>query len=64
MSELIYALARITEKASDHINGSGRQKINNTLIEYRFGYYGDVDYRVESINGKMCYIFKSKINGK
>jgi hypothetical protein len=62
VSELIYAL----ESLKGHINHSGdgfkRFSINDAHIEYNLDTYGEIDYRIELINGKLCYILKSKLN--
>jgi len=63
-SELIYALESIKNKLA---NGSvktpcGRYKLNGALIDFKFDFYGELDYRIENINGTLCQIYKSKMN--
>jgi len=58
--ELIYALSRISNRVVNN-SGTGRFKVNDTTIEMDLTTYGEIDYRIDSINGKMCLIFKSKM---
>ena len=58
--ELIYALSRINDRVVNN-SGTGRFKVNDTTIEMDLSTYGEIDYRIDNINGKMCLIFKSKI---
>jgi hypothetical protein len=58
--ELVYALSRITDWVAGN-HGSGRFKVNDTTVEIETSTYGEMDYRIENINGKTCLIFKSKM---
>ena len=58
--ELIYALSRINDRVVNN-SGTGRFKVNDTTIEMDLSTYGEIDYRIDNINGKMCLIFKSKM---
>lgn len=58
--ELIYALSRINDRVVNN-SGTGRFKVNDTTIEMDLSAYGEIDYRIDNINGKMCLIFKSKM---
>jgi hypothetical protein len=58
--ELIYALTRINDRVVNN-SGTGRFKVNDTTIEMDLSTYGEIDYRIDTINEKMCLIFKSKM---
>ena len=58
--ELIYALSRINDRVLNN-SGTGRFKVNDTTIEMDLSTYGELNYRIDNINGKMCLIFKSKM---
>lgn len=61
--ELVYALSRVQDMIN-RMENTGRIRVNDTMIDYTLDRYGDHDYRIEEINGKMCYILKSKMNEK
>jgi excinuclease UvrABC helicase subunit UvrB len=63
-NELIYALESIKNRMA---NGNaqiprGRFKLNGAIIDFKFDYYGENYFRVESINGTLCQIYKSKMD--
>lgn len=39
-----------------------RYTINETVIEFMLDSYGEIEYRIELINGKLCQVYKSKMN--
>jgi len=61
--EMIYALSRVQDYLNKMQN-NGRIRVNDTLIDYTLDRYGDHDFRIEEINGKMCYVLQSKMNNE
>ena len=62
VSELLYALESIKGHVSNSGDGFKRYSINDAHIELSLDTYGEIDYKIELINGKLCYVLKSKIN--
>jgi len=62
--ELYYGILQIQNMIKNTMQKNVRISVNDTIIDYTLDRYGDHNYRVEEINGKLCYIFKSKMNEK
>jgi hypothetical protein len=41
-----------------------RYTINETLIEFNLDSYGEIEYKIQLINGKLCQVYKSKMNNE
>lgn len=61
IKELSYALTQVAKGVSRNGN-EGRFNINSTTVEFELSKYFEIDYRIERINGNLCYIFKSRMN--
>lgn len=59
--ELKKALSSIIYRLQNCGDAHLRYGLNDILIEFEVETYGELDYRIELINGKLCYVYKSKL---
>jgi len=59
--ELKKALSSIMFRLHSCGDAHQRYGLNDILIEFEIETYGELDYRIELINGKLCYVYKSKL---
>lgn len=60
IKEMIYTLSQLADSIARY-GEQARFRVNSTQVELSFTKYNEVEYRVEEINGKLCYVFKSKM---
>lgn len=59
--EMVYALQRVIDNIKRSGDGWKRFQINDSVIEMELSTYSETEYRIELINGRLCYIFKSAL---
>lgn len=60
-AEIVQALQSVINRVKHSGDGPQRYTINGTVIETNLDSYGEREYRFEEINGKLCYVYKSKL---
>jgi hypothetical protein len=60
-AEIVQGLQSVINRVKNSGNGAHRYTINGTIIQFDFDSYGEREYRIEEINGKVCFIYKSKL---
>jgi hypothetical protein len=60
-AEIVQALQSVINRVKNSGDGPQRYTINGTVIEMSLDSYGEREYRIEEINGKVCFIYKSKL---
>jgi len=58
---MVYALQRVIDNIKRSGDGWKRFQINDAVIEMELSTYSETEYRIELINGRLCYIFKSAL---
>jgi len=59
--EMVYALQKVINRVKQSGDGWQRFHISDATIEMELSTYSETEYRIEEINGQLCYIFKSAL---